>query len=288
MRTRLLSAAVLVPVVVVLFWLGRPWISAAVALLAIVVAWETARLIRSAGLPANAWLAPLPALLLIVGFELTNSDLTFFYGWPTQLAEFGVMAWVLVAALDGLRQPDPRQGLLAWAGTLLAGAYVSLLAFVVGVLTFHLGDSSGFGRFWLLLLVLTVWTLDSAAYVVGKYFPRGHFFNNISPKKTWSGAIGGTVAAIIVCAAIVIARPNVTEEPVNPIAGVLLGLVIALAAQAGDLTESMLKRAAGVKDSGSLIPGHGGFLDRVDSFLFAAPAMYMALLVLAWSGLGVQ
>jgi phosphatidate cytidylyltransferase len=284
MRTRLISAAILVPVVLILLWLGRPWISIGIAGLAFLVAWEAGTLIRSAGLPANRWLAVLPALLLIAQFELADSNLTFYYGWPSRVAEPLVFAWVAFAGIDGLRHRDPQQGLMAWAGTLLAGAYVSLLAFVVAVLTFHVGDSSGQGLRWLLVLVLTVWSLDSAAYVVGKYFPRGRFMNHISPKKTWSGAIGGTVAAIAVCTALVVGwRFNV-----EPVAGVILGVVIAVSAQAGDLVESMLKRAAGVKDSGTLIPGHGGFLDRVDSFLLAAPAMYLTLLVLTFAGLGVE
>jgi phosphatidate cytidylyltransferase len=279
MRQRLISAAVLVPVVVIVFLAGRPWISLAVALLVLLVAWETAQLVRAAGLPANRWLVVVLGLLLIAHFELTNSNLTFYYGWPSQIAELVVIGWAVVAALDGLRQTDPRQGFIAWAGTLLAGAYVSLLAFVVAVATFHVGDSSGQGGRWLLVLVLTVWSLDSAAYVVGKYFPRGRFMNHISPKKTWSGAIGGTVAAIVVCTALVVAL----RDGVNPVVGVILGVVIAVSAQAGDLVESMIKRAAGAKDSGTLIPGHGGFLDRVDSFMFAAPAMYLTLLVLVYA-----
>lgn len=284
MRQRLISAAVLVPVVVIVFWLGRPWIALAVALLALLVAWETAQLVRAAGLPTNRWLAAVPGLLLIAHFELSSSNLTFYYGWPSQVAVLVVVAWAAVAALDGLGHPDPHQGFIAWVGTLAAGAYVSLLAFVVAVVTFHVGDSSGQGLRWLLLLVLTVWSLDSVAYVAGKYFPRGRFMNHISPKKTWSGAIGGTVAAIVVCTALVV----LLRFEVDPVVGVILGVVIAVSAQAGDLAESMIKRAAGAKDSGTLIPGHGGFLDRVDSFLFAAPAMYLTLLVLAYARLGVQ
>ncbi|MEO8625909.1 MAG: phosphatidate cytidylyltransferase [Candidatus Limnocylindrales bacterium] len=288
MRTRLLSAAVLVPVVVIVFWLGRPWTSIGIAVVAILVAWEASTLIRSAGLPANRWLAAVPALLLIVHFELTNSSLTFYYGWPSQVAEYLVIAWVLIAAVDGLRQMDPHQGFLAWAGTLVAGLYAALLAFAVAILTFHVGDSSGNGRFWLLTLVLTVWTLDSAAYVVGKYFPRGQFFNHISPNKTWSGAIGGTVAAVIACVVVIVVLSAGGSDPLSPTVGVVLGIVIAVAAQAGDLTESMVKRAAGVKDSGAMIPGHGGILDRVDSFLFAAPAMFVTLIVLSHTSLGVS
>ena len=85
--------------------------------------------------------------------------------------------------------------------------------------------------------------------------------NHISPNKTWSGAIGGAVAAIVV------STRCLQLGNMDPLAGVIVGAVIAVTAQAGDIAESMLKRAAGAKDSGTLIPGHGGFLDRVDFFL---------------------
>ena len=131
------------------------------------------------------------------------------------------------------------------------------------------------GRLLVLFLLLTVWTLDSGAYLAGKFHGRGRFMNHISPNKTWSGAIGGAVAAVVVATILFLGMGR------SPIGGALLGLVIAVFAQAGDLAESMLKRAAGAKDSGTLIPGHGGFLDRVDSFLFAAPAMYGALAIVS-------
>ena len=131
------------------------------------------------------------------------------------------------------------------------------------------------GRLLVLFLLLTVWTLDSGAYLAGQRSTAGHFMNHISPNKTWSGAIGGAIAAVVVATILFAGMGR------SPIGGALLGLVIAVFAQAGDLAESMLKRAAGAKDSGTLIPGHGGFLDRVDSFLFAAPAMYGALAVVS-------
>ena len=146
--------------------------------------------------------------------------------------------------------------------------------------TSHCGDDLMPAGIWLLILVLTVWALDSAAYVVGRSFPRGRFMNHISPNKTWSGAIGGTIAAVVVCTLSLSGRLDQLPCRHRP-----WRLAIAIAAQAGDLAESMLKRAAGAKDSGTLIPGHGGILDRVDSFLFAAPAMfYVALVAFASSG----
>jgi phosphatidate cytidylyltransferase len=117
----------------------------------------------------------------------------------------------------------------------------------------------------LLVLVLTVWGFDTFAYLSGRTFKRGRFLNHISPNKTWSGVIGGTIAAALICGALTWGAGR------SPLGGAVLGLAIAVTAQAGDVAESLLKRAAGQKDSGTLIPGHGGVLDRTDSFLFAAP-----------------
>jgi phosphatidate cytidylyltransferase len=121
--------------------------------------------------------------------------------------------------------------------------------------------------------VLTVWAFDTFAYVAGRTFGRGRFLNHISPNKTWSGVLGGTAAAVLVSGLLAFAAGQWLPG------GLVLGLLVAVAAQAGDVAESLLKRAAGAKDSGALIPGHGGILDRVDSFLFAAPAVYVYLLV---------
>jgi phosphatidate cytidylyltransferase len=184
----------------------------------------------------------------------------------------------------GLRDSDPANGFRTWAGTLFAGLYPSLLAFVAGLAIMNLeiqssDDSSTVfdtGRTWIIILVASVWALDSFAYLTGRFLPRGRFMNHISPNKTWSGAIGGAIAAVVV--ATVLAALLV---PDMPLIGLVLGVTIAVSAQAGDLAESMLKRAAGAKDSGSLVPGHGGVLDRIDSFLFAGPAAYVVVVIAA-------
>ena len=122
-------------------------------------------------------------------------------------------------------------------------------------------------RSWILLLVLSVWSYDTGAYLVGKRFGRTRFLTHISPSKTYAGLVGGLIATSVVMA---LALWAVGQSPWHAL---VLGPLVALAAQAGDLAESILKRAAGAKDSGDLIPGHGGMLDRIDSFLFAAPVV---------------
>lgn len=270
MRTRLISAAVLVPVVVALFWLGHPYLALGIVALSAVAGYEVAQLVRRVGLPANLAVAVVMPPLMLIGFPWLGLP-----GWSA------IAVLVIVTGALSLLFNDPQTGFRAWAGNLIATLYPSLIGFAAAISLFgsmqvpfdDLKEQFGTGRLWLLILVLTVWTLDSAAYIVGRYFPRGHFFSHVSPKKTWSGAIGGTVAAVVVCTVLA-----TTLLQVDAALGVLIGLLIAVSAQAGDLVESMLKRAAGAKDSGTLIPGHGGILDRIDSFLFAAPVLY-ALLV---------
>ncbi len=285
MRQRLISAAVLVPVVVIVFLVGQPWLSLGIGLLGVMAAWEAARLVRLAGLPAFRWLAITAPALGVLAFETILRPGGIELGWlliPPALA-----IWAMAAAAPALANPDPKNGFLVWVGTLFAGLFPALIAFVAGIAVWGYGNvlpgetehqtlfNLDVGRHWLLVLIATVWTFDSFAYLSGKFFGRGRFMYHISPAKTWSGVIGGTIAAMVVCAALFVLTG------LNPLWGAVLGFALALTGQAGDLAESMLKRAAAVKDSGRILPGHGGFLDRVDSFLFAAPTLYAAVTIAA-------
>ena len=123
-----------------------------------------------------------------------------------------------------------------------------------------------------LLTFLCIWAADIGAYVVGKIFGRTRL-SDISPKKTVEGAVFGVTASV----AVAIVGAWYLNWPGWPLTGITLGLLIGIASLLGDLTESMMKRDAGVKDSGQLIPGHGGILDRADSYVFTAPLVYYFL-----------
>jgi phosphatidate cytidylyltransferase len=277
MRERVISAAVIVPVVAIVFLLGMPWLALGLALLAGLAATEVVRLLARTGLPV----APLPAVVVapIAVLGITWDGLT--AGW---VAAF-IAAILIVLAIDAFRRPVVEDGFRAWMGGSFGAIYPALLAFTAGILVVApppeseplLGDALDPGRTWLLVLLLTVWAFDTFAYLSGRTFKRGRFLNHISPNKTWSGVIGGTIAAIVVAGVLTWAAGQWWPG------GLVMGFVLAVAAQSGDVAESMLKRAAGAKDSGSLIPGHGGILDRVDSFLFAAPVVFAYLLVLGGS-----
>jgi len=120
-----------------------------------------------------------------------------------------------------------------------------------------------------ILAFLCIWAADIGAYIIGKFFGKTRL-SDISPKKTVEGAVFGIIASVTVA----IAGAYFLHFPYWSITGVTLGLIIGIASLLGDLTESLLKRDAGVKDSGQLIPGHGGILDRTDSYIFTAPLVY--------------
>ncbi|MBM4407981.1 MAG: phosphatidate cytidylyltransferase [Chloroflexi bacterium] len=266
LRERALSAAIFVPPLVLVIVLGNPWLSLLIGLMVVLGSLEAFRLLRDAGYGVLPVLGLAAALAIVVDAAAA-----------TQLAGTGLLltavALILIAA-GAFSRPDPRVGLSTWAATTFGALYVGLLAFVI-----RLGEivpalppgapaaSFGAERGWVLLLVLAVWAFDTGAYLVGRRFGRHRFLTHLSASKTLEGVAGGLVGATLVA----VAGLWALGEPWP--GGLLLGPLLGLAAQAGDLAESMLKRAAGAKDSGTLIPGHGGILDRIDSFLFAAPVV---------------
>ncbi len=271
LRQRAISAAVLVPPLLLVLVLGGPWIVGLVVVATALAAVEIFRLLRGAGYPSVAALG----IVLAVGLVLDAAA-------PVELEGSGlilVAIGAILAAVGAFAKRDPREGLPTWFATLFGALYASLLAFVV-----RLGQAApeppagaplaalGGERGWILLLLVGVWAYDTGAYFAGRRFGRRKFLAHISPSKTYAGLIGGLLA----CTAAVTAMAVGLGEPAT--VGLLLGPLLGAAAQAGDLAESMMKRAAGAKDSGRLIPGHGGILDRVDSFLFAAPVVTLFVL----------
>ncbi|MBU2994980.1 phosphatidate cytidylyltransferase [Cellulophaga baltica] len=129
-----------------------------------------------------------------------------------------------------------------------------------------------FAKLLIMGIFILIWVNDSFAYLVGKSIGKTKLFSSVSPKKTWEGTIGGLVFALF--AAYIMAK---FETHISLIQWLILAVVIVVSGNLGDLLESKFKRAAGIKDSGAILPGHGGMLDRLDSLIFAAPFAYLTL-----------
>jgi phosphatidate cytidylyltransferase len=188
-----------------------------------------------------------------------------------------VLAMVLLAAFLSTmwryRQPI-RDRAMALMAELLGILYLAIGFYPAFSIRYDFGHSVGLQ--WLLVLMIAIWTNDTAAFFAGKTLGRRLLAPVLSPKKTWEGAVAGLLAGTGVTTALQpLLFPDLSIRSIV-IASVLIGIF----GQLGDLAESMLKRAASIKDSSQIIPGHGGVLDRLDSLLFAIPVLYFYLLLL--------
>jgi phosphatidate cytidylyltransferase len=260
--TRVLSGTVLLGVFGGAAWWGPPLVLLVLALVVGVLATvEYCALARHLG-------APVP----VVPASVATGAVCTAVGWPSLTATPVVMAIVVAAGALGVGRGRPETDSLARvAAGVLGPLYIGLpLGALMAVRWIG-------GREALLLLILIVVASDSAQYYAGRAFGRHLLAPALSPKKTVEGAVGGLVAGSAALA--LLGHWWWPAAPLAVRAG--LGLVLAALGITGDLFESMLKRAAGVKDSATLIPGHGGVLDRIDALLFAAPVYYTVVQYLA-------
>jgi phosphatidate cytidylyltransferase len=256
LQTRVASAAVLIPVALAALLLGGLPFTALVTLVAAIGFWEWTGI---AGVSEQLWRVTALAFLVVGLLALQVLDLR----W----AEVLLIVPALAALLAGLQRRP-----FLWIG--LGLVYVAVPS-VALVLLRQAAAPAGWGA--ILFIFVVVWATDIAAYFAGRGFGGPKLWLRVSPKKTWSGAIGGLAAALVAGGATAALVGTGSFS-----AGVLLAAPLSIAAQAGDLLESAVKRRFGVKDSSTIIPGHGGVLDRVDG-LFGAAALAWGLAAL---GLG--
>lgn len=212
----------------------------------------------------------IPFLLQISGYPIAAAVLLSFYPDVGQIPAFFFpvsVAWVLTFAL--LARTDMKTAFEGSALTLFGAWYVGgLMGYLVGLRMITNGGETGAKL--VLFLLIVIWTGDTFAYFAGKGFGKHKLAPVVSPKKTVEGALVGLLFSMI--AAVVCSLTFLPQ--LTPLQASIAGMVVGISGQIGDLCESIIKRAVQVKDSGTIIPGHGGVLDRVDSLLFGAPALY--------------
>lgn len=266
LRIRIASAAILIPIVLGSVYFGGLVFYAVLTVALLIGGFEFFEMARHAGHhPITLFGLALIAVLLFDAFAHTDGSLKLVFGRDSWLREIVAVALVfsLVLAIFW-REED---WIASWALTFAGALYVGWLG-AFPILVRALPN----GLVWTAIALLTVWATDAGAYLVGTQIGRHGFFTSISPKKTWEGAIGGWIAATLTMLVL-----GSLFAGLAPLQSLLFGFGLGVAGTFGDLAESLLKRQTGVKDSGNLVPGHGGLLDRIDSVLFAAVFAYYYL-----------
>jgi phosphatidate cytidylyltransferase len=258
---RILVAIILIPIAFLVIALGGALYDLCVAGIMGATAWEYSRLFNSGGYQPAGFLLVGGAVVLVLGrvwngFDSAAPILT--------LLLLASMVYHLIAFERGRQQAGADFGITVTGALYIGwlGAYLISLRYLPQ------------GEWWVLLALPSVWLVDTGAYLVGTRWGHHQLSPRLSPKKTWEGVVGGALFSIMGTALLASGYQALVGLPVSPLHGALLGAILALLTPLGDLGESMIKRLAGAKDSGTLLPGHGGVFDRIDSWLWAVTLSY--------------
>ncbi len=263
MLQRLISALILIPIALALVFFAPPVLYLMVlAMVGCLCLHEYFRIMSRMGFRGHPWLGYASFWILLAGIPMTRLPVD---------ALCAVVLIINFLAAMWRNEPirDRVHGLMA---NLLGVCYLAFCLRPAQAVRFDFGARTGLE--WTLILLAVIWVGDTAALLAGRQFGRTPFAPRLSPKKTNEGAAAGLLAGLLVAA--LLQYFFFQELPLKHI--VAASLLIGAFGQLGDLAESMLKRAAEVKESSGLIPGHGGVLDRIDSMLFAFPVLYLYLL----------
>lgn len=274
LRTRVITALVLIPLAGAAIWFGEPWFAALVIVGAVLAVMEFYRLAAASRASPLIYLGAGLTLLIVLARSPGLQSLLEPYLDLSLLTPLLLLLAIVLPIPWLLHRPRRSADLVNWAWTLGGILYV-------GWLLGHLLSMRGMedGRNWVFLVILCTIASDTAAFFIGRAFGRHRLAPRISPNKTREGAVAGVAGAMV--AGLLFTAPRLFTAA-NPLyiegfiywQALVLGLFVSVFGQVGDLAESLLKRRAGVKDSGSLLPGHGGILDRLDSTIVAGAVVY--------------
>jgi len=288
---RVLTAAVLIPLVLLAVFKAPLWLFALlVTAVAVLAVHEYLNIVAAYGCEPVKWALYVMTVIVVAG--------VFISGDPELLAHFRWGMWIfrcwtlfiLLPLIFGIPIVFRQDMRMALPGAAASAFGVIYLAVPLALLVSLRGDI--LQNVLVVFILFSVWAGDTAAYYVGKNFGRNKLAPSVSPNKTWEGAIASVVASVAVAALVTRYQPQLSNLFVGPRIGdwlslhyhaspglawgriFTIGILTNVAAQFGDLFESALKRGAQVKDSGSLLPGHGGVLDRIDALFFAIPVVW--------------
>ena len=257
LKQRVITALIMAPIAIAgVFFLPLYGFAVFVGLIMLISAWEWAQLAGFSG----------SSRMIYAG--LLGLTLPFVFFVPAVYILIPGLLWWVIALFLVVSYPAFVESWSSKISRLIIGILVLLSAFVAMVQLKMYADNN----YLIILLFLLIWGADIGAYFTGKAWGKRKLAPSVSPGKSWAGFFGGLATAVIIGSLMALARPN-TVQLVSTEGMIFLGCcaLVAIVSVLGDLTLSMFKRNAGVKDSSNLLPGHGGFLDRIDSLLSAAP-----------------
>ena len=277
LKKRVITALVGIPLLIAAVWFDEPlpWFTILVAIWGLLAAFEFYRLVAASKIPPLTYFGLVWTLLFILS---RNSELLSIlepHFAINQSAPLLLTSAILLSLIWLLLPIQKEKTFTGWAWTIAGMLYVGwLLSYLVALR--GMDDAQTVlldeGRNWVFFALFTTFVSDTVAFFTGRALGRHYLAPQISPNKTWEGTFGGIIGAIII--SLFFTLPTPLNLQLSWGHAVLLGLLVSIFGQLGDLVESLFKRNMGVKESGRLIPGHGGFLDRMDSIVFAGIVVY--------------
>jgi phosphatidate cytidylyltransferase len=280
-RTRIIAGLIAIPIVVIPIYLGGFWGLLLGVAATTIGAWELFHMFKAGGYQPSLWIGmPWAILIFMAGWDpeqvqRSSISITGFltqptiwivetFSFPLQTVLTAGLIITLIYCLFVVDKP-----VNTWMATSIGAIYLGILLGQIVALRFLPNG------FWYVLFgFLVTWANDTAAYFTGVTIGRRKLWPRLSPKKTWEGTLGGWIGAAAAGALLAWLFPL----DIGPLYGAAIGFLAGILGLFGDLSISMIKRQVGVKDSGSIFPGHGGLLDRLDSMLFTLPFIYQAVI----------
>ncbi len=278
LKQRIITSVWFVSLLVIVVWFGGgPGFTVLIVTFGILAALEFYRMVAAAKVPPLTYFGLTWTALLILSrnSELLSTLQSYFYFNPGLVMPLLLTSAVIPPLIWLLSRRQKENVFATWVWTIAGILYI-------GWLLSHLVALRGLdnpktvlldeGRNWVFFVLFVTWVSDTAAFFIGRKLGRHKLASSISPGKTWEGAIGGICAAIAM--SILFFTPTPFQLPLVYWQAIPLGILVSVFGQVGDLVESLLKRNMRIKDSGKLMPGHGGILDRMDSIIFACTVIY--------------
>jgi phosphatidate cytidylyltransferase len=260
LAVRLLTAGIAAPLLLLILFKGPPVAFAGVVIVASLLGAREVLQMTHPGDAVAQWIGVATSVVVTAVLALAGDD------------QRPVIAVLVGTPIFGMLMPLVRLGEIPTAGLrIMAGGAVPIYVGATLGMLGRLRSTHDDGASWVLFVLTLGWFGDTGGYFFGRFLGKTKLYEAVSPKKTRAGLVGAVVGALL--ASLLASRGYLPRLPL--LQGLVLGGVSGLLGQAGDLTESLLKRSTGVKDSGSLLPGHGGILDRIDAVLVLAPLVYI-------------